>query len=87
MTIKVASDGSYTYYFGDDTVSLSEMLSDYDAYFANLTPYQTTVQTIPCSVSSADRDGYYDTMSDEEKFAVLTESYNAWSYTEDDSVE
>lgn len=87
VTIKVASDGSYTYYFGDDTVSLSEMLSDYDAYFANLTPYQTTVQTIPCSVSSADRDGYYDTMSDEEKLAVLTESYNAWSYTEDDSVE
>lgn len=29
----------------------------------------------------------YNTMSDEEKLAVLTESYNAWNYTEDDSIE
>ncbi|MCD7811928.1 MAG: C-type lectin domain-containing protein, partial [Ruminococcus sp.] len=59
--------------------SYAEAIAYYDAYFENLIGYQTTVQKI----SMED----YVSMSDEEKLAVLTESYNAWSYTEDNSIE
>ncbi|MCD7891537.1 MAG: S8 family serine peptidase [Ruminococcus sp.] len=79
-----------SFYSGDYpdqvNISLSEFLNIYDAHFANMTPYRTTMQAIPCSEISSDRDGYYDSMSDEEKLVVLTESYNAWSYTEDNSI-
>lgn len=63
------------------------ILGLYDEYFKNLTAYKTTVHAIPCSKISADQQGYYDTMSREDKKQALIDSYYAWSYKENPSAE
>ena len=59
----------------------------YDDYFADLTPYKTTIKAIPCSDKSIDMPNNYDQMADEEKKQALLDSYNAWSFEVDTNAE
>lgn len=90
LTITEKSDLTYSYTgTGNDAIDITkeEMLRLYDDYFKSLTAYETTVYAIPCSKVSADKPGYYDTMSLEDKKQTLLDSYNAWGYEENSYAE
>lgn len=90
LTITEKSDLTYSYTgTGNDAIDITkeEMLRLYDDYFKGLIAYKTTVYAIPCSKISADKPGYYDTMSLEDKKQTLLDSYNAWNYEENSYAE
>lgn len=72
-------------YEGSDevsTVTREEFLEKYDSYFSSLALCKTNIKPIPCTSASSNMDGFYDSLSDNEKKKALTDSFNAWSYEE-----
>lgn len=80
-------NGNYRVYNHDGEVDEQEFLKTYNSFFENLTPYETTIKSIPCTKLSAEKSGYYDTMSAEQKKQALLSSYNAWSCKENPDAE
>lgn len=80
-------NGNYRVYNHDGEVDEQEFLKTYNSFFENLTPYKTTIKSIPCTKLSDGKSGYYDTMSLEQKKQALLSSYNAWSCKENSNAE
>lgn len=80
-------NGNYRVYNHDGEVDEQEFLKTYNSFFENLIPYKTTIKSIPCTKLSAEKSGYYDTMSVEQKKQALLSSYNAWSCKENSDAE
>lgn len=80
-------DGSYRVHTQNDETDENTFISTYDNYFADLTPYKTTIKAIPCSDESIDMPNNYDQMTADEKKQALLDSYNAWSFEVDTNAE
>lgn len=75
--------GNYRVHTQEDETDEKSFIKTYDDFFADLTPYKTTIKAVPCSDESIDMPNNYDQMTDEEKKQALLDSYNAWSYEVD----
>lgn len=68
------TDTGAGYSVDSSSVSKEEFVNEYDKFFSNLTPYEISTKDFLYKS--------YIEMGTEDKKAVLTESYDAWSYAE-----
>ena len=72
--LTITDADSYSCKVNGSSVSKEEFVNEYDKFFSNLTPYEISTKDFLYKS--------YIEMGTEDKKAVLTESYDAWSYAE-----